>query len=150
MIAENPPSETVIYQSKRYNILRIIGSLLPLGFGFSIFLGGGSLDIKPLLSGIFFMLIGFGIIYFSYKDLKNKTPKLLLNFKGIQLNGKDFYAWLTILDVVIYTKPGRNRVNCLRLQTDKGFIECPIDGLTINNVDLQLLIRAYRRKAQSK
>lgn len=150
MMQDKLPIETVIKQTKFYNILGMVGGILPLAIVIYLCLGNITFDWKLSLVVSSLLLVGIGNIYLSFKDFKNTSPKIVLNYNGIRLNNIGFFTWTAVLDVVIYTMPGRRRMDCLRLQTNKGYIDFPYSGLNISNFNLQLLIREYRRMETNK
>jgi len=128
------PKETIIYYSRKAILLMLV-VFLGLGF-FGVFL----LFEKEYL-GLLFLGIGLYYSFDQSKKLRDKSPQIVLNDKGIKLKNENLVSWNKIFNDRVFSESnGKSSTNCLAFNEEK--IE--IDDLTIEYEELENLLHVYR------
>lgn len=140
------PEETQIYYSKFKHAGSLIFCIVPLSFA-GIMLMNISKD--PILSAfgiVFFLLIGIGNGYSSYKALRNRRPQITISNRGIQGASSDFYPWKDIVDIKVLSPISLRGSDYVWISLAKGEAKLKLDALSANKFELQQLILIYRRR----
>ena len=128
------PKETIIYYSRN-----TIAFLLFLYLGTSV-LGFYFLLEKEYIGLLFF---GFGL-YLSYhqiKKLREKSPQIIINDKGIILENENLITWDSIYNDRVYSRSnGKSSTNYLAFNDE----EISIDDLGTTFSELEKLLHVYR------
>lgn len=128
------PKETIIYYSRKAILLMLV-VFLGLGF-FGVFL----LFEKEYL-GLLFLGIGLYYSFDQSKKLRDESPQIVLNDKGIKLKNENLVSWDKILNDRVFSESnGKSSTNCLAFNDEK----IAIDELTIEYEELENLLHVYR------
>lgn len=128
------PKETIIFYSR----ITIIFFLI-------IYLGTSLLGAYFLLEQEYFglLFLGFGLYlsYEQFKKLKDKSPQIVINDKGIKLKSEKLIYWNKIYNDRVYSQSnGKRSTSYLAFNDEK--IE--IDDLEIKFEKLENLLHIYR------
>jgi len=163
------PHETRIYYSRSKaigNMLMLI-CLMAVGMYLVFFTGRfGSYrhtDTTTYFMGAFCVLFPLLVLFGDYKRFTNKTPQIILDNKGIQINmvsnkflsfstaNPQFYKWEEIgNEYVDEIREGRSNVLKLTFITPTGDVAYAITALDINQDDLNYLLEVYRKRSGKK
>ncbi|WP_395049171.1 hypothetical protein [Flavobacterium sp.] len=134
------PKETIIYYSRN-----TIAFLLFLYLAISV-LGAYFLLEKEYIGLLFF---GFGL-YLSYnqiKKLREKSPQIIINDKGIILKNENLITWDSIYNDRVYSQSnGKSSTNYFAFNDE----EISINDLGTTFSELEKLLHVYRVRFEKK
>jgi hypothetical protein len=140
------PEETIIYYSKRKNIIGI--AIMSICFIIGIF---NLFFLDTYILGGITIFIGayFGLKYF--KNIKNKEPQIILNSNGVKTINTQFYKWANIRnEKVISEDSGRHIIYYLNYEHPDGVEHLRIDDYDTNPRMLSRLLILYRGRSKQK
>lgn len=128
------PKETVIFYS-RITILFLLGLYLSV-----CFLGIYFLFDREYI-GLLFLGLGLYLSFDQIKKVREKSPQIVINDKGIKLKNENLIAWNKIFNDRVYCKSnGKSSTNYLAFNEE----EIVIDDLSIKFKKLENLLHVYR------
>lgn len=128
------PKETIIFYSRSAILFLIV-----------IYLGISFLGIYFLLEKEYFglLFLGFGLYlsYEQFKKIRDKSPQIVINDKGIKLKNENLTSWSRIYNDRVYVQSnGKKSTSYLAFNNEK----IQIDDLSIRFEKLENLLHVYR------
>lgn len=134
------PKETIIFYSRNTITFLLILSLGISALGFYFLM-------KKEYIGLLFFGLGIYLSYDQIKKLREKSPQIIINDKGIVLKNEDLLTWDRIYNDRVYSKSnGKNSTNLLAFNDE----EISIDDLGITFSELEKLLQVYRVRSEKE
>lgn len=128
------PRETIIFYSKI-----TISVLLILFLGVSFL--GVYLVVEKEYFGLILLIFGLYLSFDQFTKLKDSTPQIIINDKGIKLKNENLIPWNKIYNDRVFSQSnGKSSINYLAFNDEK----ISIDELSIKFEELENLLHVYR------
>ncbi|MHA3047819.1 hypothetical protein JSO59_010755 [Riemerella anatipestifer] len=137
------PHKMEIYYSKAYNYIELGVSILIIGVGIYFFVRG---EIKQYILGAIMTGIGLYSTIKEFRKALDRTPKIIIDSKGIQTKNVEFKNWSNIeSEEVVQEGYGKSTKSYLTyFYDDDKFEKIEIDSLNVTHRELENIIRTYR------
>jgi uncharacterized membrane protein YciS (DUF1049 family) len=134
------PKESIIFYSRNSIALLLM-----------VYLGVGGLGVYFLIEKEFIGLLFFGFgLYLSFnqiKKIRDKSPQISINDKGIKLKNENLISWDRIYNDRVYSQSnGKSSTNYLAFNDE----EIEIDDLGITFSELEKLLQVYRVRYETE